>query len=403
MSFAAGAVTSVLQLDANPYRQGFIQAQALMQTFPSMVTNFMASPMLGLVGIAQTAMTGLASAIRSGISTVVDIFNESLDQADKIGDLAASVGVGVESLSGLGLIADQAGASVEAVAEAFKFLGRNMAEARQSPNGNIGQTFQQLGIDVNNVADGAAGLESVLFRVADAMAETSDSGRRTQIAMDLLGRGSGNLVGTLSAGSGALREQISVFKDYGAVVTEKAAASADAFDKMFGEFKAAWTGIKNSLAEPLRDYLLPLFQGWLQWIRGHQQEVREFMRGIAKSIAEMVQSAVNNLERLKNAMVGAGIGAVAGGIGGGVIGGFAAGPAGIIPGAMMGARVGTPIGAVGGYYGGSVSKININYDPSVKSDSQLGRELRETFEGAHRSRIDDQTRQLERARIEAGY
>lgn len=399
MSLVAGSVSATLNLDANPYRQGFLQASALMQTFPSLVTNFMASPMLGLVGVASTAMNGVAAAIRGGVSLIISAFNDSLDQADKIHDMAINVGVAAEALSGLGLAAQQSGSSTEAVADAFKFLGRNVAEAMQGSKEQA-QLFQQMGVSITEAGGSARGLEAIMLDVADALAGTDDAGRRTQIAMGLLGRSGSDLLATLTQGSAALREQIATFRDYGAVVTDEAANSADAFGDVLGEFKIAWQGIKNQLAEPLRDNLLPMLQGWLEWLRSNQDQVKSVVRGIADFVIAQVQnmiSAVANLGKIiKDTLIGGTLGA----IGGGIAGGFLAGPGGILPGIQLGGLAGSAITGAASY---SISPT-IQIVPSrEKSDSQIGREVREAWEGATARFTQERSRSIAQQRINSGF
>ena len=45
--FDAGGITSKLSLDVSGYAQGMLQATSIAQMFPSVVTSFLANPLLG--------------------------------------------------------------------------------------------------------------------------------------------------------------------------------------------------------------------------------------------------------------------------------------------------------------------------------------------------------------------
>lgn len=67
MSCDAGAATSRMTLDVGPFRQGMLQAHAIAQTFPPVVSAFMASPLLGVASLAKQAGGTLAGALSAGL------------------------------------------------------------------------------------------------------------------------------------------------------------------------------------------------------------------------------------------------------------------------------------------------------------------------------------------------
>jgi putative effector of murein hydrolase len=52
-SFVAGSITSGLKFDVSEYVGGKMKVNSIAQLFPAVVTNFMASPLLGVVGILK--------------------------------------------------------------------------------------------------------------------------------------------------------------------------------------------------------------------------------------------------------------------------------------------------------------------------------------------------------------
>lgn len=400
MSWLAGSILGTLDLDTSPWSKGFLQTEALMQTFPASVTAFMANPLLGLVNVAQGAMSGLASAVRWGIGQITDAFNASQENADKLNDMATNAGVAVEALSGLGMAAQQAGSSTESVGDAFKFLGKNVAEATQGGKEQVA-LFRDLGITLTDAAGKTRPLEDIMFSLADAIAGTEDPSRRTQVAMALLGRSGTELIATLSQGSSALRDQIRTFEQYGAVVDAQAAASADAFGDLLGEVKIAWAGIQNLLAEPLRDTLSPLLRDLLDWIRSNQPQIRTLVSELVETIVSGIEVAINAIANLKAVLSGLAIGGLAGAILGGVIGGLAGGPAGIVPGVYLGGKVGAGLGAGVGYAAGSTT-INLQPVDSRASTGEIARAIQDGIRAAEQNADRSTARELQRSSIRRG-
>jgi hypothetical protein len=84
-------------------------AQSLMSVFPAMVTNFMANPLLGLIGVAKDAGSAL-----------IGMFKGVTDAEDNLQDMAKAVGVDVSFLDGLGKAAELSGSNVMEMADALE-------------------------------------------------------------------------------------------------------------------------------------------------------------------------------------------------------------------------------------------------------------------------------------------
>lgn len=378
MSFLAGSIIGTLGLETGGFTQGILGAEGLMQIFPSFVTNFMASPILGLVDLVKESFTAIAE-------TISEAFTHSLESADKLNDMATNAGVAVEALSGLGLVAQQAGSSTEAVADAFKFLGKNVATALQG-NKEAVANFQQIGVVFQDSAGKARPLEDVLFDVADALAALPPGAARTDVAMGLLGRSGTDLIATLSQGSDAIREQIAAFDQYGAVVSGTAAKSADAFGDLLGEVKIAWSGIQNLLGEPLREALTPVLQELVTFIREHMPEIRQI-------ITETVDAVTTVLKGLYEIIKGV-LGVISD-----VVSGFKA-------------LVGIPDklsldpsnpNYVGGGRGGATYNINTPSIDARDASSQIAAKLVPAVQQSYARVQSDLDLAAQRAAIEAGF
>jgi hypothetical protein len=276
MSFEAGSITAKLGLDISPYTKGMLQATSIAHLFPETVQHFLASPLLGLVHVAEEVKNAL-----------VEMFNASAEAAHHAETMANNVGVAVDELSALGLVAKQHNIDIEEVADSYRFLGKNMVEAGQG-NKTVADVFRKLGVDVNGADGKLRPLNETLMQVADGLKALPEGGERSYAALTLLGRGGFRMVGMLAEGSAAIKEQEDRFRSYGAVVTEKAAQSGTAWLRATGEMGIAWKGFQNLIAEPLRDALMPYLTNLLTWVRTHPEEIR----GIAARVAATVTAGL---------------------------------------------------------------------------------------------------------------
>jgi hypothetical protein len=280
MSFELPDLRTKVDLDLADFARGCSAGVQQAQSFAGAVDPAMhqklsveTSGFTTALNVTVAAAAAAAAAITGAFVGIGAIVKGQTDAADKLRDMAIAAGVGVENLSALGLVAQQSGSSTEGVAEAYKFLGRNIAEAAGGSKEAVAN-FARLGISITDAAGNARPMETVMMDVADAMKDLPAGADRTKAAMDLLGRGGTEMIGTLSQGSSAIREQMDTFREYGAVVTDTAADSADNFNDLLGEVNAAWTGIKMTIAQPIVEALTPALEQLVGFIRSHMPEIR---------------------------------------------------------------------------------------------------------------------------------
>lgn len=288
MAFNAGSITGILGLDTDPFAKGMLRAQSVMSLFPASVTNFLASPLLGVIGLAKQAGSAL-----------VDAFTSATKHADDLGDMAKNLGISVEVLSGMELASRNFGGNVEKMADAFKFLAKNAAEAARAPKGTDAQNFRDIGVSAIDAFGAIKPLPELMMEVSDGLARMKGSGDETRIAMGLLGRSGSDMIGFLTQGSVPIKDRISVMHRWGAVVTEESRRSADAWQDSMGDIDSAWQGVKNQFAGQLRVTLLPYLEDLLKWINTHQPEIHAFIDTTSKKIAAMIPIVQTLYERVQ--------------------------------------------------------------------------------------------------------
>jgi hypothetical protein len=373
--FEAGSAIGKLGLDVSEYTRGILAAQGISALFPQVVTQFLANPLLGVIGI----MKEVASSIKG-------MFLDAQEEADRINDLSTAVGVSAEALSAWGLAASQAGSGTQEIADGFKFLAKNMADAAAG-NKTAVAAFGQLGISQEMVRSGMKDLDGMMFRVADGLAGMEAGAMRSDVALSILGRSGLGLIPTLQQGSRELTDQMNRFAQYGAVVSTSQARAADAFGDTWGEIKIAWAGIKQMLAEPIRDALMPVLQGWLNWIQNNPEQIRAMVRSIGQTVVGVIQWVIGAVKELiahlellstialvtKTTIAGMQAGSMLGGPIGAVLGGAIGFSGGMVGSAVMSNSIRSTI---------QNNTININNEgtwPELMSPAQIKRSVGEAL------------------------
>ena len=192
-------------------------------------------------GLAKIAV-GIAATV-GAVSLVVSKYVSMLD---KIGKTAEKLGIDPEFLQKLRFAAEQTGVKVEALDMGLQRFIRRTAEAAKG-TGEAKQALSDLGIELFDNKGQLRDVESVLFDVADAIANTTDSSERVRLAFKFFDSEGVALVATLQEGSAGLREFFKEAENLGIIIsgktTAKAEKAADAFNRIKKQINALVSGI----------------------------------------------------------------------------------------------------------------------------------------------------------------
>jgi len=279
------AIKGAMSFDFSQYMKGMMQVQSLTAIFPQCVTNFIANPLLGLVGIFKDATRTIAGWVGN--------LAEAADSAD---ELAASVGMNVEFMTAFARVAELNGASLQDVGQAAQFLNRSMAEAAEG--GAKAEAFAKLGVSFRDAAGGMRSAEDVLLPLGEALKNLPDAAQRTQVAMELLGRGARPMITVFMQGQKAVEDQMNTFRQLGGVTTVEEAKIASEFTDMAKMVSSAWEGVKKALAFPIMQGLMPHLNRLLDWMKQHPDEMKMKMENLANGIVNAFKLAGGTIEWL---------------------------------------------------------------------------------------------------------
>lgn len=277
MSWDVGAIKGGVEWDYSQFVRGMREMKATAALWPSWVNSYILAP------LAQVKNFGAEA-----FGWVKSLAFDSLGAIEDMGDMAENLGVSAKELSTLKWSAKTKDIGLEELGESLKFIGRNAADA---VNGNkqMAESFARLGMDSQFLAENMRDPIALLYAVADGMKDVEAGGQRTAVAMDVAGRSGTKFVGWLSEGSAAMKQWQQRAREMGLEVTDSALAQAEAWKITQIEFQMVWQRIRNELAQPIRDALMPYLQRLMDWIKTNPEELLATVRNIGETIAGVLK------------------------------------------------------------------------------------------------------------------
>lgn len=157
------------------------------------------------LGLGDTMKMVAAAAIGGGL---VEVVKGSLEAADKMGKMAQSAGVSVESLSRMSIASRLADVDTETLAKGMGKASQAIAQAA-SGIGIQAQAFQALGIKVKDAHGNLKNADTIMTEVADKFSTMKDGAGKTAEAMAIFGKAGADLIPMLDGGG----EEMSKFAD----------------------------------------------------------------------------------------------------------------------------------------------------------------------------------------------
>lgn len=252
------AATVSIKLDAQTaeLKRGFAETKNAISQLGSGMSGSVAAGMMK-ANVAIAAVTTTFDALKGVVSGVFDSMNQMAD----MGDFADRIGIGVEALQALRLVAETTGGSAEAMDSALQKLSMNVADAAVN-GGAMADKFAAMGLNAKALAE--MPVEQQLLAVSDAIKGMSTAGEQNAAIVDLMGRSAVELGSTLRGGSEALLELTNGAKEHGIASSEMVAmsqAGADAIKRL----SHSWQMFKNILASYVVPAILKVVEG-LTWL-----------------------------------------------------------------------------------------------------------------------------------------
>lgn len=198
------------------------------------------------------------------IHAVTSLTERFGDFAESLQTGAAAAGLSVEALQQLQFAGSQSGVKAEEMTGALGHLSRSLYAAREGSKETLA-AFAKIGISSGQVA-GFKTSRDALLALSDRFKDIKDPIQKQALAMNLLGRGSSNMVKAMSEGSGAMKDLEAEALRVGAVLTGPQAAAlneaADAVGKLWQVVKVFSASLVAGLAPAIVKTVNHLLDLW---------------------------------------------------------------------------------------------------------------------------------------------
>ena len=286
MSFDAGSIKGRMELDIGGpggIRTSMLEVNALAQLFPNVVQEFLASPLLGLIGIAKEAGSALK-----------EMFEQGHDRAMDMSLMAEKAGTSVQWFSEWAGVAETVRVNAEELSAGFRFLQTNADESRQymqhltTEGKEQAEAFERIGISLSFLNSHKNDSEALFTAVRNGIAGLQP-GERVDVLHEILGRGAADLIPLFDLSNDSVQKLIQSSQEFGAVTTQAMADSARATENLKHEWDDLDAGIEQEFTSGLEGIL-----------REHGAEIE----GTMHQISESVRKEIDNLFRYLNGAEG---------------------------------------------------------------------------------------------------
>ncbi len=222
------------------------------------------------------------------------VIKGAVDAGDKLGEMAARVGLGVDAYASLQHAAGQADIEQEAFNGAMDQFNKRMGEAKAG-GGSLLAFLKKVSPALAKQLKGAKSTEEGLSLMTDAMSKIEDPGKRAALAAAAFGRSGLQMGNFLHQGSAAIQEQQRAFMRLGGS-QEEFAKNAGELDNAMRETEVAFLGLRSAAMGALFPALTSLSKAVTEFIVKNRDGIREWATKAGAAIQKWVDGG--GVERL---------------------------------------------------------------------------------------------------------
>ena len=197
-----------------------------------------AQKMKAQFGAMKTAVATMSKVVGVVAVGALAVFaKKTIDLGDRIHKLNQRTSLSAEFLSEMKRAAELSGTTLETVAKSTQKLQKSIADAGRGLS-TAKDAFSDLNIDLNKFKELTPDQQFSVF--ADAISKVEDPAKKTQLAMDIMGRSGTEMLSVMNEGSEGIRkmreESRLAGETMGQEQVEGAAAANDAMRRLSGAF-----------------------------------------------------------------------------------------------------------------------------------------------------------------------
>lgn len=204
------------------------------------------------LGGINTDMLGLAGVLGAAAGYMVEIGKETIELAENLKLLSGTSGLSTTALQEWGYAGEQAGVSMEEIADLTKDLRKNAVAAVEG-NEEMAKSFEELGVTLTDENGNIRDTDDLFNDVVYALANMEEGAERDTLAMSLMGEGALKLNPIINDGAEALDNMKQAAHENNQVLSEEGVAAVDKFhkrlDNLVGKIKGSFRQAFAELAQ----------------------------------------------------------------------------------------------------------------------------------------------------------
>lgn len=244
-----GSLTIDLIAKTAGFEAGMDRAARLADKRSKDISRSISNGLKGAVGSVAAFTAGLVGGLLSA-QVAFDGFMNAVNNADRLDELSARLGISTEQLSAWGYAAKLSGTDLESLTGSIQKFSKTVASAADA-NSRQAELFASLGISVKDAAGNLRDVEDILPEVADRFKALDNETTETALAMELFGRSGAELLEFLNRGSDGLKELGDEAQRLGGIIDGDTARAAAEFKDEIDKLRVATNGYFTVVAREL--------------------------------------------------------------------------------------------------------------------------------------------------------
>ncbi|MGH7087795.1 MAG: hypothetical protein ACREFQ_02745, partial [Stellaceae bacterium] len=231
-----------------------------------------ATSLPALAGIAAGAIVGLGGAL-------FELAKKTAEQGEEFEQMSQETGIAVSQLSGLKVIAGEAGIPFDTLTNGVMILDRGLSPVASS-SATAGKALQMLGISANKAGGGLKDNITLMSEIADKFKGMKDGSDKAALAMSLFGRSGAAMIPVLDKGGAAIRGAAQHAKEMGMTFTDVSAHQSVEFLESFRDIKYTIEGLGVTLGQKVLPYITDAMKGFASFILSNSGAISEAISSI---------------------------------------------------------------------------------------------------------------------------
>ena len=229
----------------------------------------------GVMGGMVKAVAGAAASMSAATGAVVGFVSAVTSGMDTTAKASRRLGETTEAFTSIQYLASTAGVDVENFAGIMQTLNKNAVDA---PNGvgRARETFYELGISAQSFAN--MRMEDRMKVLAEKISAVQSPTEQLAMATKLFGEQGAQMVEVLKNGEAGFSDATAEARKFGVVLSQQAAANAEAFQDSLGRVGSAIKGISQGIANELSPVLTGMANLFADKLASMRGSIIEFVK-----------------------------------------------------------------------------------------------------------------------------